>query len=69
MRPKPDRILESSLYVNDLHNSICFYQEIFGPDTNELLWWGWFCRFPPAWHAPRILYPTIYQLNTWPRFT
>jgi catechol 2,3-dioxygenase-like lactoylglutathione lyase family enzyme len=30
MRPMTDGILESSLYVDDLHRSIQFYQDIFG---------------------------------------
>jgi len=30
MRPKTDGILESSLYVSDLHRSVRFYQELFG---------------------------------------
>ena len=30
MRPKTDGILESSLYVSDLHRSIRFYQDTFG---------------------------------------
>jgi catechol 2,3-dioxygenase-like lactoylglutathione lyase family enzyme len=30
MRPKSNGILESSLYVSDLHRSVRFYQETFG---------------------------------------
>jgi catechol 2,3-dioxygenase-like lactoylglutathione lyase family enzyme len=30
MRPKTDGIIESSLYVSDLHRSVRFYEETFG---------------------------------------